>query len=105
MSESIVISVLVSLPPFVTEGITGKVGSFMFTAFAFSWEKVYTPLGVIRRWQHIAIQSGCTAMLFYQNQGYLLIMIYACHLKGNCGTRLLTDVRVGCGSFLDQLLK
>lgn len=40
MSESIVISVLVSLPPFVTEGITGrKSGEFYVYWFCFFMEK------------------------------------------------------------------
>lgn len=40
MSESIVISVLVSLPPLVTEGITGrKSGEFYVDCFCFFMEK------------------------------------------------------------------
>lgn len=47
----------------------GKVGSFTLIDFAFTWKKFYTPLGIIRRWQHIAIQGGCRNIILIQVKG------------------------------------
>lgn len=59
MSESIVISALLSLPLLLPRALrVGEIGSFAFIGFTFSWKNVYIPLGIIRRRQHVAVNRG-----------------------------------------------
>ena len=73
MSESIVIPVLMSLPFLLLRALLAeKMGSFAFIDFVFSWKIFYTPLGIIRRWQHVATQD-VQEYYYYQNQGDIYI--------------------------------
>lgn len=91
----LVISVLVSLLLlFLKTLLTGKVGIFSCIDLTFSWKNFYTPLGIIRRWQHVASQWGRPEMLFLPKSRLPVNCDTHMSSQGKPWARVLTHARI-----------